>query len=159
MKIYTFLPLIGYVVLSGLIRPPNSPGGIVRPWFDPPGWIFTLAWIPVYIGLGHILQVAVDHDFYDIRNLIILQILLTYTWGIAYRYSYKISLLLLMVSLLVSYIIYNTIFLSKITTGGRTTELNIMSSFIIWTTFVFSVIISSGVHGPTENVSSIENPK
>ena len=157
MNVYTFLPLIGYVLLSLIVRAPDSPGGFVRPWFNPPGFIFTAAWIPVYIGLGYILNRAIDEDIDNVRSLTIVQILLTYTWGIVYRYNYKLTLMLLMISLAVSYLIYNSIFLSKLTEGQRTIELNIMSSFIIWTTFVFSIIISSGEKGPTENVSSIED--
>lgn len=157
MNTYTFLPLIGYAVLSMVIKSPAKTG-FTKPWFDPPGSIFTIAWIPVYLGLGYILQRSIDEELKDIRNLTIVQLLITYGWGIMYRYNLKITLLLLMLSLTVSYFIYNAVFLSKLTKGERTTELNIMSTFIIWTTFVFSVIISSGIEGPSENVSSIENP-
>ena len=59
----------------------------------------------------------------------------------------------MMASLFMAYIVYNTIFLSDMTENETTTELNMIALYIIWLTFILSIVLSSRAPGDFTKMS------
>ena len=77
----------------------------------------------------------------DIVYVAIFLVLTNILWGYSYDKNSNFTVIMLFLSLLLGYIIYNEIFLSELTDNGATLYLNLYSAYIIFIGFMIAVTI------------------
>lgn len=94
---------------------------------------FILFGYSIYLG-----DLIENSDIYYLGIFLVASNIL---WGMTYDKNSNWTVVLLFVSLLLGYVIYNEIFLSELTDNGTTLWLNLYSTYIIFIGFMIAVAI------------------
>jgi hypothetical protein len=109
-------------------------------WFAPPALICALVYFAIAILLGFTLREAERINNQDIYGFTWALIVFNLLWPMALKRHNKFSLILLFITLLCAYYVYNEIFLSKLTEGENTLYLNLYSTYIVWLGFMVTMV-------------------
>ena len=118
-----------------------------RAWFQPPGWVFSVVWISLYIMFGFLLYESKRQEEYFTMGLVIGVLFLTYSWQIIYNrlHLIKLALYIIFLTLILGLILFVQLFYSKIVTETKFGEGYIMIyvPFLAW--ILFALLLS--IHG------------
>lgn len=109
-------------------------------WFAPPQLICAAVYLAICILLGYTLKEAEDIGNNDIYYFTWALIVFNLLWPLSLKRNNKFSLVLLFITLLCAYYVYNEIFLSKLTEGENTLYLNLYSTYIVWLGFMITMV-------------------
>jgi len=137
--IYIAVPLI-ITLAANLITPFIFSLSCPDVWFAPPSFICALVYFAIAILLGFTLKEAERINNKDIYGFTWALIVFNLLWPMALKRHNKFSLILLFVTLLCAYYVYNEIFLSKLTEGENTLYLNLYSTYIVWLGFMITMV-------------------
>ena len=138
-RIYTGIP-VGIVVLTELFFPYFYSLTCSKVWFSPHVHICTLFFIALNVLLGFTLYEADRINNTEIYVLAWVAFVLNLAWAHYIRRDDRYTLILLFLSLLVGYFIYNAIFLSSLTDNQNTLYLDLYSVYIIWLGFTITMV-------------------
>lgn len=113
-------------------------------WFAPSQIFCTLVYLAICVLIGFTMKDAKRIENNDILAFSIALLVFNLIWPIALKRYYKISLILLFITLLSAYFVYNEIFLSRLTDGENTNYLNLYSTLIIWLGFMITMVFEKG---------------
>ena len=109
--------------------------------FSVPYPIMLGAYLASFFLFGYSIYLSQKIDNNDIFYLAIFLTVTNILWGIFFDRNSNITVIMLFLSLLLGYIVYNEIFLSELTDNGTTLYLNLYSAYIIYIGFMVGVII------------------
>lgn len=109
-------------------------------WFAPPSFICTMIYLSIVILLGFTLKEAERIENRDIYVFTWFLVTFNLLWPMSLKRHNKFSLILLFITLLCAYYVYNEIFLSKLTEGENTLYLNLYSTYIVWLGFMITMV-------------------
>ena len=122
-----------------------------RAWFQPPGWVFFVAWTVIYIMFGFLLYESKRQEDYFTLGLVIGILVLTYSWQIIYNRLglTKLALYVIFLTLILGLILFVQLFYSKIVKDTKFGEGYIMIyvPFLAW--ILFALLLS--IHGRGSN--------
>ena len=109
-------------------------------WFAPPSIFCALVYIAIAILLGFTLRDAERIKNNDIYAFAWALIVFNLLWPMALKRYNKFSLVLLFITLLCAYYVYNEVFLSSLTDNENTLYLNLYSTYIVWLGFMITMV-------------------
>jgi len=137
--IYIALPLI-ITLGADLIYPFIFALACPDIWFSPPPYFCALVYLAICVLLGYTLKEADKIKNNDIFIFTWVLIFFNFLWAIFMRKSSHYTLILLFITLLCAYYVYNEVFLSKLTENENTLYLNLYSTLIVWLGFTITMI-------------------
>jgi hypothetical protein len=141
--IYIGLPLIitfGLEIIFPFLFSLGCPGV----WFAPPKYFCALVYLAICVLIGFTLKDADRIKNNDIFVFTWVLLAFNILWPMALKRHYNVTLVLLFLTLLVAYYVYNEIFLSKLTEGENTLYLNLYSTLIVWLGFTITMVFEFG---------------
>ncbi len=109
-------------------------------WFSPPPYFCALVYLAICVLLGYTLKEADKIKNNDIFIFTWVLVFFNFLWAIFMRKSIHYTLILLFITLLCAYYVYNEVFLSKLTENENTLYLNLYSTLIVWLGFTITMI-------------------
>jgi len=138
-KIYIYIPIL--LALSfELFFPYFNNFCINGVFLSPPYYFHCLMFVAKYILLGFVLYESREINNDDIYFSAWILVFLNLLWGYYINRNNKYAIIILFMSILFGYIVYNEIFLSSLTNNGRTLYLNLMSTYIVWMGFIIALL-------------------
>ena len=137
--IYIALPLI-ITLGADLIYPFIFALACPDIWFSPPPYFCALVYLAICVLLGYTLKEADKIKNNDIFTFTWVLIFFNFLWAIFMRKISQYTLILLFITLLCAYYVYNEVFLSKLTENENTLYLNLYSTLIVWLGFTITMI-------------------
>jgi hypothetical protein len=128
---YTYIPIC-ISILVQLFIPYFKTLTFEDVYLSPPYYFNTLMFIAKYILLGFVLYESRNLNNDDIFIFAWISVVLNLLWGYYINRDNRYAIIFMFLSMLFGYFIYNEIFLSQLTTNGRTLYLNLMSTYIVW---------------------------
>lgn len=136
---YIVIP-IGVTLLIELFTPFIFSLNCPDVWFAPSPIICALVYIGICIILGFTLKDAYRIDNKDIIIFTWILFVFNLLWALSVKRFSRFTLVLLFITLLCSYYVYNEIFLSSLTHGEDTLYLNLYSTIIVWFGFMITMV-------------------
>ena len=145
---YTYIPVS---IAAGLefIFPYLHNLSCLDTWITPPLLVCKVIFMAVNVIFGILLWKAKEEEEDDniLFSFVWALFAINLTWLYFYKKNKRLSLLLLFLSLLFGYFVYNSLFLSKITSpdGKKSTPLylDLFSIYIIWIGLMITILIES----------------
>tara|TARA_B100001093_G_C26606044_1_gene918071 strand:- start:310 stop:771 length:462 start_codon:yes stop_codon:yes gene_type:complete len=137
--IYIAIPLITALGID-LFRPFIFSLSCPTVWFAPPKLFCAAVYLAICVLLGYTLKEANRINNNDIFTFCCILIFFNLVWPNLFNRSNKYTLILLFLTLLTAYYVYNEIFLSSLTDNENTLYLNLYSTFIVWLGFTITMV-------------------
>jgi hypothetical protein len=138
-KVYIYIPIL-LSIIAEFFAPYFKTLYIDNVFLSPPYFFNSIMYTAKYILLGFLLyesrEIGHNKIFIDAWILTFLNL----AWGYYINRNNQYAIVFMFLSLLVSYFIYNEIFLSSLTNNENTLYLNLMTTYIIWITFMITLV-------------------
>ena len=139
---YAYIPLL-IVVFLQIFFPYLHNMRCLDTWITPHFYFCVAIFYGVYVLFGILLWKSRELQNNEIFALVWVLVFLNICWIYLYRTSKKLSLILLFLSLLFGYFVYNAIFLSDLTLDDNTLYLNSFSVYLVWIGLMITILIES----------------
>ena len=113
--------------------------GYQKAWFEPPGYVFGIVWLGLYIMFGFLLYESAKREQYTVLGLVIGTLFLTYAWQYFFSYKkyYKLAVFIIFLTLLIGL----ELLVELIISNWERVYLFTYVPFVAWITF--ALILSS----------------
>ena len=139
---YSYIPVLIVIALQ-ILFPYLHNLKCLDTWLTPNFYFCVAVFYGVYVLFGILLWKSADLENWEIFSLVWVLVFLNVSWIYLYRKSKKTSLIILFLSLLFGYFVYNAIFLSDLTLNDNTTYLNSFSVYLVWIGLMITILIES----------------
>ena len=154
MKDQYYIPIpISIAIFTELFVPYFKSLHVQDIFLSPPYFFHSLIFIAKYILLGFLLYESSRIENRDIFIFTWIAVFLNLIWGYYINRNNRYAVIFLFISLLSGYLIYNEIFLSKLTQNENTLYLNLMSAYLVWIGYMITLVFQY------ENNNSLRNRK